>query len=82
MTIFFEKLTLLDYRKRKFDLIFFSGKGLICCGDDKGSLWLYNLPQFGKDSPTPALKTKIDVTTRLMWPELQVDMYKVLLKKG
>jgi len=49
------------------------GKGLICCGDDKGSLWLYNLPQFGRDSPTPALKTKIDVTTRLMWPELQDD---------
>merc|ERR1712223_1273124 len=49
------------------------GKGLICCGDDKGSLWLYNLPQFGRDSPTPALKTKIDVSTRLMWPELQDD---------
>ena len=49
------------------------GKGLICCGDDKGSLWLYNLPQFGRDSPNPALKTKIDVSTRLMWPELQVS---------
>ena len=36
-------------------------------------MWLYNLPQFGRDSPTPALKTKIDVTTRLMWPELQDD---------
>ena len=52
---------------------FITGKGLICCGDDKGSLWLYNLPQFGKDTPNPALKTKIDVSTRLMWPELQDD---------
>lgn len=48
------------------------GKGLICCGDDKGSLWLYHLPQYGKDSPTP-YSNKIDVTTRLMWPELQDD---------
>ena len=57
------------------------GKGLICCGDDKGSLWLYNLPQFGRDSPTPALKTKIDVTTRLMWPELQASTYTTVAKK-
>ena len=55
------------------------GKGLICCGDDKGSLWLYNLPQFGRDSPNPALKTKIDVSTRLMWPELQVSFLEFSL---
>ena len=55
------------------------GKGLICCGDDKGSLWLYNLPQFGRDSPNPALKTKIDVSTRLMWPELQVSFLEFTL---
>jgi len=48
------------------------GKGLICCGDDKGSLWLYNVPQFGKDSATP-LKKFVDPSARLMWPELQDD---------
>ena len=58
---------------------FILGKGLICCGDDKGSLWLYNLPQFGRDSPNPALKTKIDVSTRLMWPELQVSFLEFTL---
>ena len=62
-------------------MVFFCilGKGLICCGDDKGSLWLYNLPQFGRDSPNPALKTKIDVSTRLMWPELQVSFLEFTL---
>eukprot|EP00095_Tigriopus_kingsejongensis_P006498 maker-scaffold676_size113663-snap-gene-0.33 protein:Tk06498 transcript:maker-scaffold676_size113663-snap-gene-0.33-mRNA-1 annotation:"leucine-rich repeat and wd repeat-containing protein 1" len=48
------------------------GKGLICCGDDKGSLWLYNLPQFGKDDATP-IKDTVDHSARLNWPELQDD---------
>ena len=48
------------------------GKGLICCGDDKGSLWLYNVPQFGKDSAAP-IKKVVDPSARLMWPELQDD---------
>ena len=48
------------------------GKGLIACGDDKGSLWLYNLPQFGRDG-SPPIKDKVDPTTRLGWPELQDD---------
>ena len=50
----------------------FSGKGLIACGDDKGTLWLYNLPQFGKDGAAKVKET-IDPTTRLPWPELQDD---------
>lgn len=50
------------------------GKGLICCGDDKGSLWLYNLPQFGKDCAKSIASGKpVPPTTRLMWPELQDD---------
>jgi len=49
-----------------------SGKGMICCGDDKGSLWLYNLPQYGKDGSAPA-KGLIEPTTKLAWPELQDD---------
>lgn len=48
------------------------GKGLICCGDDKGTLWLYNQPQFGNDSPTP-VKAVIEPSIRLLWPELQDD---------
>jgi len=48
------------------------GKGLIACGDDRGSLWLYNLPQFGKDGGK-SIEGKVDPTTRLMWPELQDD---------
>ena len=66
-------------KSRYFIVFCILGKGLICCGDDKGSLWLYNLPQFGRDSPNPALKTKIDVSTRLMWPELQVSFLEFTL---
>ena len=40
-----------------------SGKGLIACGDDRGSLWLYNLPQFGKDGGK-SIEGKVDPTTR------------------
>ena len=47
------------------------GKGVVVCGDDKGSLWLYNLPGMVKTSPEP-IKKCVDPTTRLMWPELQV----------
>jgi hypothetical protein len=44
------------------------------CGDDKGSLWLYNLPEMVKSSPSP-LSRVVDPTTMLMWPELQVRQY-------
>jgi len=40
--------------------------GLVLCGDDVGSVWMYNtvpLPQQGT----------VDPTIRLMWPELQDD---------
>ena len=58
-----------------FDKFHFAkGKGLICCGDDKGSLCLYHQPQFGKDSAKSLPSGKsIPPTTRLMWPELQDD---------
>jgi len=48
------------------------GKGLIVCGDDKGSLWLYNMPGMVGDNPEVIHKV-IEPTTRLMWPELQDD---------
>ena len=48
------------------------GVGLVVCGDDKGSLWLYNLPEMVKGSPQP-LSKMVDPTTMLMWPELQVS---------
>ena len=47
------------------------GKGLVVCGDDKGSLWLYNLPSLAQNNPDP-IKKIVEPTTRLMWPELQV----------
>jgi len=50
------------------------GNGLIACGDDKGSIWVYDLPQFSQEVPVAAqAKSKITPTTRLMWPELQDD---------
>jgi len=48
------------------------GKGLVVCGDDKGSLWLYNLPSLAQNNPDP-IKKVVEPTTRLMWPELQDD---------
>ena len=48
------------------------GKGLLACGDDQGAIWLYNLPQFGKDGGKP-IKDKVEPTTKLKWAELQND---------
>jgi len=48
------------------------GMGLVVCGDDKGSLWLYNMPGMTKPNPAP-VRGKVEPTTRLMWPELQDD---------
>jgi len=48
------------------------GKGLVVCGDDKGSLWLYNMPQMTLPN-AHSIKNKVEPTTRLMWPELQDD---------
>lgn len=48
------------------------GKGLVVCGDDKGSLWLYNLPTLTSAGCEP-IKKIVEPTTRLMWPELQDD---------
>eukprot|EP00088_Acartia_fossae_P042856 TRINITY_DN4510_c0_g1_i13.p1 TRINITY_DN4510_c0_g1~~TRINITY_DN4510_c0_g1_i13.p1 ORF type:complete len:434 (+),score=129.81 TRINITY_DN4510_c0_g1_i13:47-1348(+) len=48
------------------------GKGLVVCGDDKGSLWLYNLPGLTTSGADP-IKKIVEPTTRLMWPELQDD---------
>jgi hypothetical protein len=47
------------------------GVGLVVCGDDKGSLWLYNLPEMVKSNPQ-SLSKMVEPTTMLMWPELQV----------
>ena len=45
------------------------------CGDDKGSLWLYNMPGMVNSSPDKSpepIKKLVDPTTKLVWPELQV----------
>ena len=48
------------------------GIGLVVCGDDKGSLWLYNCPGMVATQPDP-LRKVVEPTTRLMWPDLQDD---------
>ena len=48
------------------------GKGLLACGDDRGAIWLYNLPQFGKDGGKP-IKGKVEPMIKLMWAELPAD---------
>lgn len=48
------------------------GKGLVVCGDDKGSMWLYNMPQMCKLNATPT-KDKVEPTNIIKWPELQDD---------
>jgi len=51
------------------------GKGLVVCGDDKGSLWLYNLPQMVKHNAIP-IKGVVEPTKIIMWPEMQDDQFK------
>lgn len=53
-----------------------SGQGLICCGDDKGTIWMYNLPQYGCDEATPMRKI-VKPSGLLVWPELQVINFAV-----
>ena len=48
------------------------GKGLVVCGDDKGSLWMYNMPNMCKPNQSK-INPEVEPTTRLMWPELQDD---------
>ena len=48
------------------------GTGLIVCGDEKGCLWLYNMPGMVNSCPEP-IKKLVDPTTKLVWPELQDD---------
>ncbi len=57
------------------EIILKQGKGLVVCGDDKGSLWLYNVPTLTGAAAEP-LRKIAEPTTRLMWPELQV-LYSV-----
>jgi len=50
-----------------------NAQGLICCGDDVGSLWVYDQPDLdmmgGKGRYPPVLKPDV----RLMWPPVQDD---------
>ena len=55
------------------------GKSLICCGDNKGSLWVYKVPQFGKDSSGAApIKKVVEPSVWLMWPELYDDLRELM----
>ena len=55
------------------------GVGLVVCGDDKGSLWLYNCPNMVMTQPDPMRKV-VEPSTRLMWPELQDDHLEISRK--
>ena len=55
------------------------GVGLVVCGDDKGSLWLYNCPHMVMTQPEP-LRKVVEPSTRLMWPELQDDHLEISRK--
>merc|ERR1712179_585957 len=52
-------------------------QGLICCGDDEGSLWVYEHPALGKHTTNGDLEYNeeeadlIKANIRLMWPDLQ-----------
>lgn len=64
--------------------------GLLCCGDDKGSLWLYDLQRIGP--PDPQCHQVVMPTTLLPWPiltdlytekkrKLAVDTYDIVVDK-
>lgn len=46
--------------------------GLLCCGDDKGSLWLYDLQSL--NAPDPQIPLKVLPLCVLPWPHL-IDHY-------
>ena len=50
----------------------FKGVGFVVCGDDQGSLWLYNTSTIVDTCPEPLARI-VQPTTRLMWPQLQDD---------
>jgi len=67
------------------------GTGLICCGDDKGSIWLYHHPQFGTNS-SKKFSDEIEPSSLLMWPEIHdehleksrkvpLDQHEILIDK-
>ena len=51
-------------------------KGLICCGDDEGSIWVYQQKSLGKHVAIDDLKYNVEepdlikANVRLMWPDL------------
>jgi hypothetical protein len=47
-----------------------AGKGLICCGDNKGTLWMYHLPytDFGLEQE-PGIVGRYKARARLCWPD-------------
>ena len=48
------------------------GVGLVVCGDDKGTIWLYNMPTMGQTCPEP-IKKVVNPTIKLIWPDVEVD---------
>ena len=48
--------------------------GLMACGDDDGTIWLYSLPDFLLETDSNSnLPSKLLPIGRLPWPHLQLD---------
>lgn len=75
----------------KFTFTILDGK-LLACGDDKGSIWIYNLNQINFKIVKDYHTKTIDPHTVLKWPKLQdrylkkkkkleVDVYDIVIAK-
>jgi hypothetical protein len=59
-------------RPKKFTTrLHFPGKGLVCCGDDKGALWLYDLQKDSSRDGGP--HRLVQPVEKLKWPNLNVS---------
>ena len=50
--------------------------GLVVCGDDQGSLWLYDMSTRAKTWSQPMKDTIMEPNTRILWPDVQDDHSK------
>ena len=48
------------------------GDGLVVCGDDQGTLWLYDMSTMVQTCPKP-VQGILEPNTRIPWPEVQDD---------
>lgn len=86
-----ESLVLLKYHLTNNPFIHFIDGTLLACGDDRGSIWVYNLTDLDFKSSTNQSKV-ITVNSVCKWPKLQdsflkkkkkleVDVYDIVMAK-